>query len=99
MYMYTIMTNYEHQTICGKGSLFGCALIRILPFVEASMATASPSSKKTSKSKQSARELDTSNATKGVWLIKVPNYLSEVWKEAEPSSDLGLMRIGSYVHT
>ena len=54
------------------------------------------SSKKSGKSKQSARELDTSNATKGVWLIKVPNYLSDMWKEAEPNSDLGLMRITSY---
>ena len=53
---------------------------------------------KKSKSKQPARELDTSNATKGVWLIKVPNYLSDMWKEAEPNSDLGIMRISSYVH-
>ena len=55
------------------------------------------SSSKKSKTKQPARELDTSNATKGVWLIKVPNYLSDLWKEAEPNSDLGLMRISSYV--
>ena len=54
------------------------------------------SSKKSGKSKQPARELDTSNATKGVWLIKVPNYLSDMWKEAEPNSDLGLMRITKY---
>ena len=61
------------------------------------MATGTPTKK--SKNKQPARELDTSNATKGVWLIKVPNYLSEMWKEAEPNSDLGLMRISSYVYT
>ena len=52
---------------------------------------------KKSKSKQPARELDTTNATKGVWLIKVPNYLSDIWKEAEPNSDLGTMKISSYV--
>lgn len=62
------------------------------------MASTSTPTKK-SKSKQPARELDTSNATKGVWLIKVPNYLSDVWKEAEPNSDLGIMRISSYVCT
>ena len=52
---------------------------------------------KKSKSKQPARELDTTNATKGVGLIKVPNYLSDIWKEAEPNSDLGIMKISSYV--
>ena len=62
------------------------------------MASTSTPTKK-SKSKQPARELNISNATKGVWLIKVPNYLSDVWKEAEPNSDLGVMRISSYVST
>ena len=56
-------------------------------------------SKKSSKNKQPVRELDTSNATKGVWLIKVPNYLSDVWREADPNSDLGMMKIGSYVRS
>ena len=70
-----------------------CALIGV---PAADMATPT---KKSSKSKQPARELDTANATKGVWLVKVPNYLSDVWKEAEPNSDLGIMRISTYVCT
>lgn len=50
-------------------------------------------SKKSKKS--SARELDVACATKGVWLIKVPKYLSDAWGKAEAGSELGVMRIGS----
>ncbi len=49
-----------------------------------------PSKPSTSKR---ARELDTTNATKGVWLVKVPNYLDEAWRKALPSTDLGVMTI------
>lgn len=40
-----------------------------------------------------ARELDISNATRGIWLVKVPNYLADVWKDAEPDSELGTIKI------
>ena len=42
-----------------------------------------------------ARELELTNSTRAVWLVKVPNYISEVWKNATPSSDLGMMKITS----
>lgn len=46
-----------------------------------------------SKRKRDMRSLDTSNAARGVWLVKVPNYLSERWKKAKKDQDLGKMRI------
>lgn len=52
------------------------------------------SSKKSSK-RVPARELDLSNATRGVWLVKVPNYLADVWKLATSHSELGVMRLHS----
>lgn len=43
--------------------------------------------------KRAARELDVSGATRGVWLIKVPKYLSETWLAARAKAELGTMRI------
>ena len=48
-----------------------------------------------SEKKQSGRSLDVSRATREVWLVKVPNYLSDVWSKAEPGADLGVMRDAS----
>lgn len=45
--------------------------------------------------KPPARELGVANATRGVWLVKVPNYLSRSWQGAGENTDLGLMRISS----
>ena len=56
---------------------------------------AAMSSKKSSKRAPPARELDLSNATRGVWLLKVPNYLANVWQLASNNSELGVMRIKS----
>ena len=42
-------------------------------------------------------ELDVTNAARGVWLVKVPNYLSDVWKQTGASTELGVMRDTSYV--
>ena len=50
----------------------------------------SPASKK---KKVSARELDVSNATRGIWLVKVPNYLAGAWKDATPDSELGKIKL------
>jgi transcription initiation factor TFIIF subunit beta len=52
-------------------------------------------SEKSSSSKQPARALDVSRATREVWLVKVPNYLSDVWSKAEPGAELGVMRDSS----
>ena len=46
-------------------------------------------------SKTPARALDVTNATRGVWLVKVPNYLSTVWSKAPPGADLGIMKDSS----
>lgn len=54
-------------------------------------------SDKAASSKPSARPLDVSRATREVWLVKVPNYLSDIWSKTEPGADLGLMRDASYV--
>lgn len=54
----------------------------------------SPAAKK-AKRGAPARELDVTNARKGIWLVKVPNYLADAWKDAEPDSELGRMKISS----
>lgn len=51
----------------------------------------SPASKKSKKS--SSRELDVTNATRGIWLVKVPNYLADAWEGASPDSELGRIKI------
>ncbi len=53
---------------------------------------ASPAPAKKSK-RTPARELDTAAATRGIWLVKVPKYLADVWAVAEPDTELGRMRI------
>jgi transcription initiation factor TFIIF subunit beta len=45
--------------------------------------------------KSPARPLDVTRATREVWLVKVPNYLSNMWSKAEPGADLGVMRDAS----
>lgn len=55
--------------------------------------TSSPVVKKTKK--VPARELGVANATRGVWLVKVPKYLSDIWNEAGPETDLGTIKITS----
>ena len=52
-------------------------------------------SEKAASSKSPARPLDVSKATREVWLVKVPNYLSDIWSKAEPGADLGVMRDAS----
>ena len=48
-------------------------------------------------SKPAPRPLDVTRATREVWLVKVPNYLSDMWSKAEPGAELGVMRDASYV--
>lgn len=55
------------------------------------MATPSPNKKV--KRGPPARELGVANSTRGVWLVKVPNYLADAWKDAEPDSELGRMHL------
>ncbi|KAJ1523775.1 hypothetical protein ONE63_001608 [Megalurothrips usitatus] len=49
-------------------------------------STASPSS-------HSERELDLSNASRGVWLVKVPKYISQKWEKSAGNVEVGKLRI------
>ena len=70
----------------------GCALIGVVRSIwNISGVMTSPASKKSKK--VPARELDVSNATRGIWLVKVPNYLADVWEDAEPDSELGKVKL------
>ncbi len=37
--------------------------------------------------------LDTSLCNRGVWLVKVPNYLSNAWDKSEKGGIVGKMKI------
>ncbi|XP_054743564.1 general transcription factor IIF subunit 2 [Anastrepha obliqua] len=39
------------------------------------------------------RELDLSNAGRGVWLVKVPKYIAQKWSKAPSNMDVGKLRI------
>lgn len=39
------------------------------------------------------KDLDLANATRGVWLVKVPKYVSDCWKTAERGSEVGKLII------
>ena len=54
--------------------------------------TSSPASKK-AKRAVVAREFDVANAKRGVWLVKVPNYLADAWKGAGPDAELGKLKL------
>ena len=43
--------------------------------------------------KRKAQPLDTSHSSRGIWLVKVPNYLSEAWNRADKGKPVGTMRI------
>ena len=57
------------------------------------MATLSQKTKKNRKTK----ELGVSNATRAIWLVKVPNYVATLWRNADPDAELGKMRIAKSV--
>ncbi|XP_017020481.1 general transcription factor IIF subunit 2 [Drosophila kikkawai] len=39
------------------------------------------------------KDLDLSNAGRGVWLVKVPKYIAQKWEKAPSSMDVGKLRI------
>jgi len=43
--------------------------------------------------KKSEKDIDLSNSERGVWLVKVPKYIADRWSKAEPSSEVGRLRI------
>jgi len=38
-------------------------------------------------------ELDCTNASRGVWLVKVPKYMSSRWQKAQPMTEVGRLQI------
>lgn len=57
------------------------------------MTSVSPASSTKKAKKAVARELDVGNATRGIWLVKVPNYVADSWKEAQLDSELGRVTV------
>uniref|UniRef100_A0A1I8ABB2 General transcription factor IIF subunit 2 n=1 Tax=Steinernema glaseri TaxID=37863 RepID=A0A1I8ABB2_9BILA len=51
---------------------------------------------KMSNRKRTAVDVDTDNAKRGVWLVKVPRYLSDAW-EQHPGKEVGRLIIGGEV--
>ncbi|KAH8292674.1 hypothetical protein KR018_008057, partial [Drosophila ironensis] len=39
------------------------------------------------------KDLDLSNAGRGVWLVKVPKYIAQKWEKAPSDMDVGKLRI------
>lgn len=50
------------------------------------------------KARAEARRLDTAQAARGLWLVKVPNYLSEAWEKAGQDDCVGVLKVTRYVH-
>lgn len=48
---------------------------------------------KDDQTKHSDRELDLSNAGRGVWLVKVPKYIANKWEKAPGNIDVGKLKI------
>lgn len=44
-------------------------------------------------SKQIDKELDLSNAGRGVWLVKVPKYIANKWEKASGTTEVGKLKI------
>lgn len=57
------------------------------------MTTSSQKAKKGHNNK----ELGVSNATRALWLVKVPNYVATLWRNAGPDTELGKMKIAKSV--
>ena len=39
------------------------------------------------------KDVDLSNANRGVWLVKVPKYIADRWEGAKDGADVGKLRI------
>lgn len=39
------------------------------------------------------RDLDLSNASRGVWLVKVPKYIASRWEKAQGETEVGKLKI------
>ena len=59
------------------------------------MSSATPKSeaKEEKVKKVSDKDLDLSNANRGVWLVKVPKYIAERWESGNTGKDVGKLKI------
>ncbi len=63
-------------------------------FTTFSKTMSSNSAEKESKAKKpSDKEVDLSNCNRGVWLVKVPKYISERWEAGGGGKDVGKLQI------
>ncbi len=61
------------------------------PASSSSSSQAPPSTSK--RKKPSDKDLDLNNANRGVWLVKVPKYISDRWESSTDGAELGQLRI------
>jgi transcription initiation factor TFIIF subunit beta len=45
------------------------------------------------------RDLDLSNANRGVWLVKVPKYVANRWEKAPSDMEVGKLKISKSVRS
>ena len=70
------------------------------PSEEMSSNGASGSSQGGSKGgKKSDRDLDLENSHRGVWLVKVPKYISDRWEKAAANTEVRLLSHISWLYT
>ena len=50
-------------------------------------------------SKKSDRDLDLENSHRGVWLVKVPKYISDRWEKASANTEVGKQRSRSILRS
>ena len=48
--------------------------------------------------KKSDKDIDLSNSERGVWLVKVPKYIADRWSKADPSTEVGRLRLDSSIN-
>lgn len=58
-------------------------------------ASSESSSRKSKRAATTGREIDISQAGRGIWLMKVPNYLAAAWRDVATGTELGTIRISS----
>ena len=65
-----------------------------MPQIKAKVMSSNGASGSGSKgSKKSDRDLDLENSHRGVWLVKVPKYISDRWEKAAANTEVGKLRI------
>jgi len=57
------------------------------------LSNASSGSSKSKDKKSSDKDVQLGNGQRGVWLVKVPKYISDRWEKAPEKSELGRLKI------